>query len=124
MQWTPTSDPLAALFEIQGLVQREAVATPLRPPNRKVVQFLRNSFETMAIKVLGFNFKPQADETTQKLLTHVVGILLQQREAARKARDYKITDAIREQLQNAGISVEDTAQGPVWRREHKVLYRL
>jgi len=119
-----TPGALAALFEIQGLVQREAVATPLRPPNRKVVQFLRNSFETMAIKVLGFNFKPQADETTQKLLTHVVGILLQQREAARKARDYKITDAIREQLQNAGISVEDTAQGPVWRREHKVLYRL
>jgi cysteinyl-tRNA synthetase len=51
-------------------------------------------------------------------LRHVVGALvrlsLEQRDAARARRDYAMADAIREGLEEIGVVVEDTPQGPRW----------
>jgi cysteinyl-tRNA synthetase len=40
--------------------------------------------------------------------------LLQEREAARAAKDFAAADAIRDRLKAAGVEIEDTAQGPKW----------
>jgi cysteinyl-tRNA synthetase len=51
-------------------------------------------------------------------LRNVVGALvkltLQQRDAARARRDYATADTIREGLDEIGVQVEDTPQGPRW----------
>ena len=44
----------------------------------------------------------------------LVGALLAQRQQARAAKDYATADAVRDQLQAAGIEVEDTPDGPKW----------
>jgi len=44
----------------------------------------------------------------------LVEALLDQRQAARAARDFAAADAARDQLAAAGIEVEDTPQGPRW----------
>jgi cysteinyl-tRNA synthetase len=44
----------------------------------------------------------------------LVGVALEQRQAARQRKDYAAADAIRDQLQEAGVTVEDTARGPRW----------
>ncbi|MGB2997591.1 MAG: cysteine--tRNA ligase [Phycisphaerae bacterium] len=119
-----TPGALAAVFEVQGVILREAIATILRPPNRWLVKRLRDSFEAMACNVLGFAFGHQEDKSTEKLLTRVVNILFQQREAARNAQDFETADAIRAQLDNAGITIEDTSQGPRWRRKQRISYKL
>lgn len=38
--------------------------------------------------------------------------LLDERQAARKAKDYKTADALRDRLREMGFAIEDTAQGP------------
>jgi cysteinyl-tRNA synthetase len=45
--------------------------------------------------------------------------LIQQREEARKAKDWKKADEIRQQLKNMGIIIEDTVQGVKWRLEKR-----
>jgi cysteinyl-tRNA synthetase len=40
-----------------------------------------------------------------------------QRAAARKARNFAEADRVRQQLADAGVMLEDTAQGTVWRRQ-------
>ena len=42
--------------------------------------------------------------------------LLAERQQARKSRDFAAADRIRDQLQEQGIVIEDTPQGPRWRR--------
>lgn len=48
------------------------------------------------------------------LLDVLVGALLEQRAAARARKDYAAADAIRDQLAEAGLEVEDTADGSRW----------
>jgi cysteinyl-tRNA synthetase len=44
----------------------------------------------------------------------LVASLLDQRQAARAAKDFATADAIRDQIKAAGIEVEDTPSGPSW----------
>ena len=42
--------------------------------------------------------------------------LIQKRQEARKAKDFKTADAIRDQLNGMGIILEDTKEGVKWKR--------
>jgi cysteinyl-tRNA synthetase len=70
--------------------------------------------------VLGLDpIDPQwATGGSDEQLTHVtdglVSLALDQRQAARARKDFAAADAIRDQLTNLGVSVEDTPQGPRW----------
>jgi len=44
----------------------------------------------------------------------LVGLVLEQRQAARARKDYATADAIRDQLQRSGLVIEDTPSGPRW----------
>jgi cysteinyl-tRNA synthetase len=63
--------------------------------------------------VLGVIGKVDAEEA----LPSDIDALVQKREAARKAKNWKEADQIRNQLKTMGIVVEDTAQGVRWHKE-------
>ena len=44
----------------------------------------------------------------------LVGLALGQREAARARGDYASADSIRDTLEDTGVVVEDTPEGPRW----------
>lgn len=44
----------------------------------------------------------------------LVRLVLQQREAARERKDWAAADAIRDQLNQSGLVIEDGPQGPRW----------
>ena len=43
--------------------------------------------------------------------------LIQQRQDAKKAKDFARADAIRDELKQAGILIQDTREGTQWSRE-------
>jgi cysteinyl-tRNA synthetase len=53
------------------------------------------------------------DDTTA-VIDALVALALEQRTAARARRDWAAADAVRDQLKQAGIVVEDTPNGPRW----------
>ncbi|MDQ3826019.1 MAG: cysteine--tRNA ligase, partial [Actinomycetota bacterium] len=53
-------------------------------------------------------------DATSAALGLLVDRLLTERAEARNRRDYATADAVRDQLLAAGITVEDTPDGPVW----------
>jgi cysteinyl-tRNA synthetase len=54
------------------------------------------------------------DDPRRVELEPVVGELLIKRAAAREAKDWGAADAIRDELAALGVTVQDTAEGPVW----------
>ncbi|TDV40745.1 cysteine--tRNA ligase [Actinophytocola oryzae] len=54
------------------------------------------------------------DTAARGALDALVSELLEQRQAARAARDFATADAVRDRLLAAGITVEDTPGGPQW----------
>jgi cysteinyl-tRNA synthetase len=99
---------LAALFdfarEINNLLDNNAVS---REEAKKVTTLILG-FD----KVLGVI--PKAKEET---LPKEAAELIKKREEARKNKDWKTADQIRQQLKALGITVEDTAQGMRWKKE-------
>jgi cysteinyl-tRNA synthetase len=57
---------------------------------------------------------PGAGERLRDVVGSLVKLTLQQRDAARARRDYATADAIRDGLDEIGVQVEDTPQGPRW----------
>ncbi len=65
------------------------------------------------MKFLGVIGKVEVEEA----LPDDIDALVQKREAARKAKNWKEADEIRAQLKAMGIVLEDTAQGIRWHKE-------
>ena len=57
---------------------------------------------------------PGVGERLRDVLGSLVKLTLQQRDAARARRDYATADVIRDGLDEIGIQVEDTPEGPRW----------
>jgi cysteinyl-tRNA synthetase len=103
------STALAALFdfvrEINNFIDEDLMSkTEANDVSEILMQF--NS-------VLGIIGKVDVEEP----LPIDVDVLVQKREAARKAKNWKEADLIRDQLKALGIVVEDTAQGVRWHKE-------
>jgi cysteinyl-tRNA synthetase len=57
---------------------------------------------------------PGAGEALRPVIDALVSVALRERQAARERKDYAAADAIRADLLDAGILVEDTPRGPRW----------
>jgi cysteinyl-tRNA synthetase len=56
----------------------------------------------------------QTDGDLRPVVDALIGVALDQRQAARARKDFGAADAIRDQLLQAGVVVEDTPRGPRW----------
>jgi len=59
----------------------------------------------------------EASLSANRMSDEEVNRLIAQRDAAKKARDFGRADAVRKQLTEAGITVEDTKDGTRWKRK-------
>ena len=102
-----TADGIAAVFEL------------VRAINSAVNESSSAAFVQMAMDVLGklcdvlgITLEQKKDE-----LDSEIEALIEQRQAARKAKDFQKADAIRDQLDRMGIILKDTREGVKWQRK-------
>jgi cysteinyl-tRNA synthetase len=76
------------------------------------------AFHTLGEGILGlFPERVLEEKLSGPLLQGLIGLLLELREEARRAKDYAKSDLIRDRLKTLGVIVEDTKEGPRWRIE-------
>ncbi len=102
-----TANGIAAIFELTRLAN---VYLQEKNTASTVLQSFVETFEGL-MDVLGIAL---AEET--ELLDDDVERLIEERLEARKNRDFQRADAIRDELKEQGIVLEDTAQGTRWKR--------
>lgn len=104
-----TANAISVLFEAVKLAN-ETVAEPVVESD--TIRLILDWFKAHGEEVLGL-VKTEAEET----LEQEIEALIQERQKARKARDFAKADAIRDQLLAQGIILEDTPQGVRWRKK-------
>ena len=117
------SEALAAFFElvrtVNGLVARGAVG---REDARKVAGFVAEIDDKVLACLTGeVRTEGTAEPTTSvsaeaTVLEARLRALIEARQQARAARDFERADAIRQELLEAGILVEDTKDGVRWKK--------
>lgn len=79
--------------------------------SKRVLSAFLDTFKDIG-GVLGIDLKPE-----KQMLDEEIERLIQEREEARKARNFEKADAIRDELFRRNIIVEDTPQGVRWKRK-------
>ena len=111
-----TPAAIAALHDTVREGNRLLGASPL---DVDAVQAVLGSVVLM-LDVLGLNpadpvwGTPTGDDRLTDVVDALVRGLLDQRAAARAAKDWAAADAVRDQLKAAGIEITDTSDGPKW----------
>ncbi|MBQ5816433.1 MAG: cysteine--tRNA ligase [Oscillospiraceae bacterium] len=103
-----TADALAAVFELVREINSNVVGTT---PAASYVEAASELFESL-VNVLGLLYERKSESS----LDSEIEALIEERQAARKARDFARADAIRDELKAQGIVLEDTPQGVKWHR--------
>ena len=109
-----TSVALSVLFDLVRLTNKTLEAGGA---TRGTLAAIDESFTRLGGDVLGIVQADYAeaggadDEAVDKLVT----ILIEQRAAARKAKDFAAADGIRDKLDAAGIALDDKPDGTAWR---------
>lgn len=70
--------------------------------------------EVLGINPMAVEWQTAADDPASVALATLVEKLIEDRHAARKARDFSSADRIRDELAAAGIQIEDTPTGSHW----------
>jgi cysteinyl-tRNA synthetase len=105
----------AALAVLQGVIREANKHLDDVAASCGHLASVRAMLAVLGLDPLDAHWAAGADDTAlHGAVDALVGSLLAQRADARAARDFAAADAIRDQLQAAGIEVEDTAGGARW----------
>jgi cysteinyl-tRNA synthetase len=105
-----TALAMKSLFELKDYsykLQSDPAAS------RASFALLSKTYESLANGVLGIF---DAQETKAELSEGEIADLVSQREDAKGKNDFAVADGIRAQLKEKGIILEDTSEGPKWKR--------
>jgi cysteinyl-tRNA synthetase len=100
-----TADAVSALFEMVKYINTEFDEFTSKETVKSTLSILNELAD-----VLGILYKKDDD------LSEKAKELIEKRKEARKNKDYKLSDELRDELLDLGIQVEDTREGMKWKK--------
>ena len=111
-----TSVALSVMFELVRLTQKllEDGKT-----TKQTLSEVNDLFRELGGDCLGIvkDEYPQTEAADDQILEKLVNILIEQRNEARKQKDFAAADRLRKKLDEIGIVLEDKPEGTTWRRK-------
>ncbi len=101
-----TADAVSAVFELVKFANTTASEKSSREYTAAIKELISSLTDVLGLKA----------EAEDKLLDADIEKLIEERNAARKAKDFARADEIRDELKAAGIILEDTRAGVKWKR--------
>ena len=101
-----TADALAAIFELVKFANTNVNENSSKEFAAGLYEELFKLSDVLGLKI----------EKKEEILDKEIEDLIQERQAARKAKDFKRADAIRDELLEKGIILKDTREGVKWQR--------
>lgn len=101
-----TADAISAIFEMVKLSNVNLSDESAKEAISRFVEVIEKLCDVLGI----------ITEKKEELLDSDIEALINERQAARKARDFARADAIRNELLDKGIILEDTREGVKWKR--------
>ena len=101
-----TADALAAIFELVKFANTNVDENSSREFAGGLYEELFKLSDVLGLKI----------EKKEEILDEEIEDLIQERQAARKAKDFKRADEIRDELLKKGIILKDTREGVKWQR--------
>jgi cysteinyl-tRNA synthetase len=107
----------AALASVQEAIRVGNTALAAGDDNalREALAAVRGMLDILGLDPLAAPWRDQdSDGDLKGVVDSLVALALEQRAQARARRDWSAADAVRDQLKQAGVVVEDTPHGPRW----------
>lgn len=101
-----TADALGVLFEFVKYIN-----SVLNTSSKETLEYIAKVFDEL-VNVLGLLYNRKKES-----LDSEIEKLIEERQQARKNKDFKRADEIRDSLKSQGIILEDTPQGVKWHKE-------
>ncbi|SEF96658.1 cysteinyl-tRNA synthetase [Caloramator fervidus] len=101
-----TADAISIIFDLVREVNTNIKETSAKKLAQKALNLIRELGGPLGI----------LEKSTKVSLDEEIERLIEERQKARKEKNYALADKIREQLKEMGIILEDTPQGVRWRR--------
>lgn len=104
-----TAKTLAVLFEITTLMNN------FKTGNLKIGALSQSTFETLLEHYLGFTHDvlglKEEEESSNHLLDGVIDVLIKLRLDAKAGKNYELSDKIRDDLKQVGVTLKDSKEG-------------
>ena len=111
-----TPQAIASLFDFSKEVN--ALLTSGQPVSRGTLAAIDGLYRELGGRVLGIIPKDLTQDVGSELVEGLMDVILGIRQRYRETKDWELADALRQQLRELDIAVEDRPDGPTWRVEH------
>ncbi|MCI2082982.1 MAG: cysteine--tRNA ligase [Bacteroidales bacterium] len=108
---------IASLFDAVALVNKvKEHQLGLDAEDTGTIKFL---FDDILCGILGMKDEESGGESQQKLVDGLIGMIVDERKAAKEDKRWDVSDKIRSDLKNLGVQLKDTAGGCEWTIESR-----